>query len=302
MTSLTNTTSSTRITLLDIIRNIAIILLLTAHTAQVFGSPLGEPFGIKNFYWATLGGVAVTLFLILSGLTLELKYGTQQIKYKNFIIRRVLRIYPVYYLSLALAIPVYFLQQHMALHWWDIPLTLTGFYAFVGEWGGPFIDTSWFLGLIFIMYFIYPALSNTMTKYNKTIVLVLLLVTSIAFRLLTGNGILSLPRRPLDWFPLCRVFEFGLGVYIGNAFAHSSCFRFKFRHLLLNNFVSTLAILSFPLFLVHIVFRFVITDLINLGIAIPVAITIYIILAVFLSWVINIIDQRIQSALKPLKV
>jgi len=155
--------------------------------------------------------------------------------------------------------------------------------------------TSWFLGPIFVMYFIYPALSSSMAKYNKMSVLVLLLLTSIAFRLLIGNGILPLPNRPLDWFPLCRVFEFGLGVYIGKAFVHSNCFRFKFRYSLLNNFLATLAILSFPLFLVHIIFRFVITDLVNLGITIPLAIIIYIVLVLFLSWVITIIDQRIQS-------
>lgn len=287
---------ASRITLLDIIRNIAIVLLLTAHTAQVFGSPLGKPFGIKNFYWVSLGGIAVTLFFILSGLTLELKYGTQQIKYKDFIIRRVMRIYPVYYLSLVLVIAVYLFQQNIvAFHWSDVLLTITGYYAFAGKWGGLFIATSWFLGPIFVMYFIYPALSSSMAKYNKMSVLVLLLLTSIAFRLLIGNGILSLPNRPLDWFPLCRIFEFGLGVYIGKAFVHSSCFRFKFRHSLLNNSLAAFGILSFPLFLVHSIFRFVITDLVNLGITIPVAITIYVILVVFLAWVIAIIDQRIQS-------
>jgi len=287
---------SSRITFLDIIRSIAIVLLLTAHTAQVFGSPLGKPFGIENFYWVTLGGIAVTLFFILSGLALELKYGTQQIKYKDFIIRRVLRIYPLYYLSLILGILIYASEHHaIALHWYDAFLAATGLYAFAGEWGGPFIVTSWFLGPIFVMYFIYPALSSSMAKYNKMSVLVLLLLTSIAFRLLIGNGILPLPNRPLDWFPLCRVFEFGLGVYIGKAFVHSNCFRFKFRYSLLNNFLATLAILSFPLFLVHIIFRFVITDLVNLGITIPLAIIIYIILVLFLSWVITIIAQRIQS-------
>ena len=291
---------SSRITLLDIIRSIAIVLLLTAHTAQVFGSPLGKPFGIKDFYWVTLGGIAVTLFLILSGLTLELLYRTQQVKYKDFLIRRVVRIYPVYYLSLVLAIPIYFIQQHTALQWFDIPLTLTGFYAFVGEWGGPFIATSWFLGLIVVMYFIYPALSYAMAKYNRTLVLVLLLVTSIAFRLSIGDGILSLPHRPLDWFPLCRIFEFGFGVYIGKTFVGRGCFHFGFRRSAFHNFVATLAILSFPLFLVHIIFRFVITGLANLGITVPVAITIYTILVVFFSWVIAIIDQRIGSALKQL--
>lgn len=36
---------------------------------------------------------------------------------------------------------------------------------------------------------------------------------SVASRLTLGRYEL-LPRRPLDWFPLCRVFEFGLGVYL----------------------------------------------------------------------------------------
>ena len=88
----TGTPHSTRIVLLDIIRIVAIVLLITSHTANVFRHPLANPFGVHDFYWVSLGGVAVTLFFILSGLSLELKYGAAQIRYRDFMIRRVMRI------------------------------------------------------------------------------------------------------------------------------------------------------------------------------------------------------------------
>ena len=288
---------SSRIVVLDIIRCLAIALLLTGHTNQFLGSPLGGSFGIRNFYWVSLGGIAVTLFFILSGLTLELKYGSKLIRYKDFIIRRVERIYPVYYLCLVLGIAVALSQQHaIAFHWSDPLLAVSGFYAFAGKWGGPFVRTSWFLGPILVMYSVYPALSGAMAKYGKLRVLALLLLISIVFRLLLGNDILSLPRRPLDWFPLCRVFEFGLGVYIGKAVVHSNRFRFRFRYPVLNGCLAALGTLSFPLFLVHLMFGFVIADLARSGIPVPVAVTIYVMLVVLLARAIDIIDQRMQFA------
>jgi peptidoglycan/LPS O-acetylase OafA/YrhL len=298
----TNTTSSTRIVLLDIIRILSIGLLLTAHTAGVFRHPLGGFFGIENFYWVTLGGVAVTLFFILSGLALELKYGAKQIRYRDFVVRRVLRIYPVYSLCLILGIVIYISEHHaIVLHWYDVFLSITGFYAFAGRWGGPFVATSWFIGPLLFMYFVYPMLSRYMAKYNKAVLLIVLLIISTAFRLLVGNGVLTLPVRPLDWFPLCRVFEFGLGIYIAQAFRDRAVFRFKFRHAAVNNLLATLGIASFPLFLVHYTLISVITNLVKTGVGIPAAVTIYAILATFLAWAIAVMDRRIQSALKPVK-
>ncbi len=67
--------------LLDLIRSVAIILVLVAHIGQAFESPVGMFFGIPNFYYVSLGGLAVTIFLILSGLTLELSYGSRNMDF-----------------------------------------------------------------------------------------------------------------------------------------------------------------------------------------------------------------------------
>jgi peptidoglycan/LPS O-acetylase OafA/YrhL len=266
---------------------------------------LGGAFGIEDFYWVTLGGVVVTLFFILSGLALELKYGAAQIMYRDFIIRRVLRIYPIYSLCLILGILIYISENNaIVFHWYDIFLSITGFYAFAGMWGGPFVATSWLIGPIIFMYFVYPILSRYMAKYNqynKTLLLVVLLLIATTFRLLIGNDVLTLPHRPLDWFPLCRIFEFGLGIYIAQAFRDRAVFRFKFRCPAVDNFLATLGIASFPLFLVHYIFIFVISDLVRMGVSIPAAITSYVILVTFLACAIAVVDRRIQSALRPLK-
>jgi len=87
-----------RFFLLDVIRTIAISLVLVAHIAQRIGSPLGKFGGINNFYYVSLGGLAITVFLILSGICLELNYGNK-FNYLKFMVRRILRIYPVYYLE-----------------------------------------------------------------------------------------------------------------------------------------------------------------------------------------------------------
>ena len=97
-----------RIVILDIARCVAIVMLIMAHTAQVMGSPLGGFFGIKGFYYASIGGIAVTIFLIISGLAIGLQYGSKETKYYSFIIKRILRIYPVYYMSVFIGIIVLF--------------------------------------------------------------------------------------------------------------------------------------------------------------------------------------------------
>jgi hypothetical protein len=50
-----------------------------AHIGQSIDSPWGDAFGVPNFYYVTLGGVAVMIFLALSGAVLQLQYGHKSI-------------------------------------------------------------------------------------------------------------------------------------------------------------------------------------------------------------------------------
>ena len=69
-----------RVYLLDLVRVFAISLVLVAHIGQKIGSPVGAFFGIQNFYYVSLGGVAVSIFLVLSGMVMEWNYKGLNLK------------------------------------------------------------------------------------------------------------------------------------------------------------------------------------------------------------------------------
>lgn len=152
---------------LDLIRIIAVILLLTSHISGYLGGALGQFFGIPNFYYVTLGGVSVTIFIILSGIVLELSYQNRKIVYWQFIRRRLLRIYTVYFLCLLFTILLVIFRhfnsgsfQGNLFTFPNLFLSYTGLYAYFGLWGGPILATSWFIGLIVVLYFHYPIISK----------------------------------------------------------------------------------------------------------------------------------------------
>ena len=280
-----------RFILLDLVRATAILLLLVAHISEATGSPVGQFFGIPGFYYVSIGGVAVTIFLLLSGIVLELQYGAKDFRYLDFLLNRCLRIYPIYYMALLVGLSVHacsIYTQTGTIHsllaplgFSDLILSITGFYAFVGKWGGPFIGASWFVGLIIVMYMIYPLLSRAITK-TPHVTIILLLVISMLYRLLLGRYGLFL-YRPLDWFPLCRVFEFSLGIYV----AHMLPLRIWTS---LNStkrsgsLIVFMSRISFPLFLVHHPLCAAIPYLVERGTPQSLAILAFLITSVLLSW------------------
>ena len=294
-----------RYLVLDLVRSIAIVLVMIAHIGQTIRiPPEGRFFGIPGFYYVTPGGLGVTIFLILSGAVLELRYRDRRIGYLSFIGGRCRRIYPVYYMSLVVGISLQLIKAYrdtgtVSAGWssWTISdaiLSLTGLYAFAGRWGGPFLSTSWFIGLIMSMYLLYPILSNLIRRRPHTTVVVLLLVSTLV-RLLPGKCPL-LAVRPLDWFPLCRVFEFSAGVYLATILPASIWGSInsvsQIRPLI--TFISRI---SFPLFLVHYPLRFLILYLTKRGINRVFSIFLYVLLSVMLSWILLVVDEQIFNKL-----
>jgi len=295
--------TAVRFTLLDIGRCVAILLLLTAHVAQTTGGVLGAFWGIRGFYYVSLGGLAVTIFLVQSGMALALRYRGESIDYPLFMVKRCLRIYPVYYLSLAGGLLLYALNSYSdtgsllsyfsTLGFGDVLLSITGFYPFAGKWGGPFVKTSWFIGLIMSMYLLFPLLSHLIKKHPHISICALLLVSTLSRIILGRYGVL--PMRPLDWFPLCRVFEFSLGIYL------ITVVRTKMPDALIATgrevpLISFISELSFPLFLIHYPLLFVIPYLERHGLSETTSILGYIVLSLILSWIVHAIDNRIPRA------
>lgn len=288
---------------LDLIRCLAIALLLLAHIGQIIKGPIGNAFGLRHFYYVSLGGLAVTIFLILSGIVLELQYGKKKTSYSQFIIKRLIRIYPVYYLCLLFGLLIYSIRSYYEtghifanfskLGIVDIALSVTGGYAFVGRWGGPFIATSWFIALIITMYIFFPLLSREINKRPLFSICVLLLVSFFS-RIIIGHcGFLH---RPLDWFPLCRIFEFSLGIYLA-IILPKTLFKLLKPSRRLGSSISFISRVSFPLFLIHCPLLLMINYLMMLGVNQLLSICLYVLLSVTISWIIFAIDKKIPKAI-----
>lgn len=71
--------------LLDAARCVAVLLLLMSHISQTIENPfMSIWFVVSHLYRASLGELAVTIFLILSGLGLQLGYGGKISNYTSF--------------------------------------------------------------------------------------------------------------------------------------------------------------------------------------------------------------------------
>jgi peptidoglycan/LPS O-acetylase OafA/YrhL len=189
--------ASPRLILLDIIRSIAIFLVVIAHI------------GFSTIGWFKPGSIGVSLFLILSGMTLGYSYIDRCPSFMPFIQKRMMRIYPTYFMALIIAAFILG-SSKFPVNVSETFLTLGGFCAFAGKWGCGLVETSWFIGLIMSLYTIYPYLASSMWRRPYTTIVALFIISSISNLLVSEY----LPRDPLAWFPLCRVFEFGLGIFL----------------------------------------------------------------------------------------
>lgn len=238
-----------RIAFFDILRILSVSLVFLVHIFQKYNSPLGQGFGVKGFYFVSLGGIGVTFLLVLSGMALEHGLSTRNETYLEFIKKRFKRIYPLYWLSLLLTVILFGFTRLPQHGWPDYLLELSGTIVFTGRaWGGFILPTGWFIGVIVSMYLIYPIISKYMRNYGSTFLLALLLLSGIS-RYFAG----MLENRAIDWLPLCRVFEFGLGVWIVN-----NRHIFKFIRGIGANFgdsrkmfLQFAGALSFPVYLIH---------------------------------------------------
>jgi len=113
------TGDGSRINALDGLRGIAILAVFFFHYARGAGTHASSAFGSIASALFGLGWTGVDLFFVLSGfLITRILYDTQGAPgyYTNFYARRVLRIFPVYYLfALVLAMLAPFLGVHWSL-------------------------------------------------------------------------------------------------------------------------------------------------------------------------------------------
>ncbi len=276
--------------ILDLLRIFAIALVFVAHIGQAMGSDIGGFFGIKNVYYVSLGGVGVSLFLILSGVLAGLTETHRKTAFHEYLIKKALRIYPPYWMSVVTGFMAFVIAGGLWFspgEWFpsgfstDILGSVTGFYSWLGLWGGPYNPPSWFIALIMSLYALFPLTVWAMKK-QPHLTLLALFIISLVCRVYLGryglpfgekhfwDGAIEyayrqygfMPGRPTDWFPLCRIFEFGLGIYLALVLKRSVWFAINLPGRKVVGFLSDL---SFPLFLVHYPLLFLLDSVEKLG-------------------------------------
>lgn len=278
-----------RSSLLDVLRILAIGLIVTGHVGDKLALQLwwGKPYN-TDLYFFDEGTLAITILLVISGIGLQFHDHGKGIL--MFYTRRLQRIYPVYWMTLAITIVL-----GLMFHWKAVPtngvdwvLSITGFCAFGGGGiSGCGFTPAWFIGLMLSLYTLYPVLSRCM-KLNPRVTLIALFFISVVSRLTVERYFPSFPR---EWFPLCRVFEFGLGIYLAQAGWLARAFQWTATSSIQRT-LEVLSELSFPVFLLHWTFIPVLTHIDS-----PLHIVLFLAMTVIGSYAILYVDSYLQRAL-----
>ena len=152
------------------VRFIAALLVIVDHT-ELFKSYLGYPTLWANSYSAYLGAFGVSIFFVLSGFLITYLLLEEQqeapIRIRHFYLRRILRIWPLYYLIVVLGffviphldffqVPIYSSDMGDSLHRLLLFVGLAANVAFVYLPTVPFANVLWSVAVEEQFYLVWP--------------------------------------------------------------------------------------------------------------------------------------------------
>lgn len=217
---------------LDGIRGVAVILVLLVH----FIPPVAMQWRVAEWFmkiFSTGGWIGVDLFFVLSGFLITgilLRTRKEPDYFKNFYMRRTLRIVPVYFLALFIlfgvlplfiSTPRFSVLQENQLYFWlyatNIGLFTVGRDAMNADVAAPAIY--WSLAIEEHFYLIWPAVVFFCSTRTLKTVCISLIVASFAIRCIV---ILALGERSLVLFLTpCKMDGLAAGALVA-VFLHES--------------------------------------------------------------------------------
>lgn len=204
-----------RIFYLDFIRIISVLLIFIYHfyvTIESFEINLPIPF-ITDTATVTLGHIGVSLFLLLSGASLAHTYPKYS-TLKAFYQKRFFSIFPAFWL-IYLGLFLWFdVPEHSGIFSSETPLG----YLIVSILGmdgylSPIIPNfykigEWFLGMIIILYLLFPFFYLCMKKFPRVFFIMSILWYFLWTRFFPFKGI------SIERSIFVRAFDFILGMYL----------------------------------------------------------------------------------------
>lgn len=151
----------------------------------------------------------------------------------------------------------------------------------------------WFIGTIFCLYMLFPWLSRFIKKYRVSALLSLLVISYLSRYLLFPSAFTPSSQMYL-WFPLCNLFEFGLGIYIIQHNLYP-------KNLTDYPLIGRLAELSFYVFLFHMILIWRIIPMLPITES-PLVYTVSYFfmmgMVLLVSWIAMVFDSKIQQIIQ----
>ena len=177
----------------------------------------------------TLGDYGVAFFFVLSGFVLTYSYRPATAK-STFYWRRFARIYPLHFVTLLLAIPVFYSFTPDPAEWWvkpvNVGILLLSVFLLQGWSRDPAIlfsgnPAAWTLTVEAFFYTLHPFLSTALSRVGRRGALIaagVIAAVTIGIRIVIGLD-------PSGWvaglpLPVLRLNEFVLGMCLAWAFRH----------------------------------------------------------------------------------
>lgn len=194
---------------LDGLRGYAVLLVLLQHW-------LGSDHFLNSL---NNGLIGVTLFYVLSGflitgILLKNKAAALDVKtqFKNFWARRILRIFPIYYLLLLILVLIGFQDIRQQLLYFATYTQNILFYSSDQNFG--YLIHFWSLAIEEQFYLIWPVLI-LLIRLDRILILILLTIAGgLFFRLSAHMGILNIAVNPINYHLMGSIDLFGYGAFL----------------------------------------------------------------------------------------
>jgi peptidoglycan/LPS O-acetylase OafA/YrhL len=207
------------------IRFYAALFVYVSHIVQIPGM---ERLG-GSYLFFNLGVVGVSFFFVLSGFILTYNYadsfrdGVRGVNYKRFVWDRLTKIYPVYILTMLMALPIQIFSPTMPLDWRAVPvhtLMLQCWWPFSKPTFYNVLNIpSWSISCEWFFYLLAPtAMFLTLGRTRRWAFLVVAAIGyALGLWLLLRHGTTDFTRLLLvSWFAPSRFLEFLVGVFVGD--------------------------------------------------------------------------------------
>ena len=213
---------SQKLELLESLRGVAALLIVAFHATELFGLKFDRPFLLSLFEFGDSG---VDFFFVLSGFFLALssyKLIGRRHTAKDFLVKRCVRLYPLYWLVSLCVIPVYFLVPSFGKgHEQDISVIVKSLLLMPQD-HAPILSVAWFLTHLIFFYLAFTAVI-LLPKVASKIILAGLSVSAffILADMLSGFQFRSDTYFLLDFIFSYYNFEFAAGWLLGLFFSRS---------------------------------------------------------------------------------